>query len=299
MELILEVVDGPSVGHQLVLQPGRTIRVGRAAAVELPVPFDGRMSVVHFVVAGKGDTWRVQDQNSKNGTLLNGKRVTEAVLREGDQITAGETTFVFRRQEPKVARVPAGSASAQTPTEPPQDLLQILRTTVEPLFALVDAARDPIRVLTWLQNCKEEHESLYEGPKGDELAAAAPYLVSLPKGSPFLASLVREGWGNSWGVYLTCTEPFKEVRKHFRHFLLVQTEDGKELYFRFYDPRVLRVFLPTCTPEETARFFGPVARYLLEGEAPDTLLAFTRNSQGLSSMAYSLLAAAAAPAGAR
>src|SRR5205085_9278603 len=110
------------------------------------------------------------------------------------------------------------------PLGAPQELLALLGGMPEPLYAIVDAARNPIRVLTWLQNCKEEHQSLYEGPKGEDLAAAAPYLVSLPRGSAFVESLVREGWGDSWGIYLTSKESFKEVRKHFRHFLLLKTE---------------------------------------------------------------------------
>ena len=61
---------------------------------------------------------------------------------------------------------------------------------------------------------------------------------------------------------------------------LVQTEDGKQLYFRFYDPRVLRLYLPTCTPEEVRRSFGPVGCYLLEDEDPKTLLRFTGDDRG-------------------
>jgi hypothetical protein len=36
----------------------------------------------------------------------------------------------------------------------------------------------------------------------------------------------------------------------------------------------LRNFLPTCTPEQLAEFFGPVTAYLCEGETLDTLLVF-------------------------
>jgi len=55
----------------------------------------------------------------------------------------------------------------------------------------------------------------------------------------------------------------------------VQTEDGRELYFRFYDPRVLRIFLPTCNAEEAATFFGPVRQFLVEAQDAETLLQFS------------------------
>jgi hypothetical protein len=99
-------------------------------------------------------------------------------------------------------------------------------------------------------------------------------LIELPKGSPFLERLVRDGWGESWGVYLTSDAPFEELRKHLRRFLTVELEGGKAVLFRFYDPRVLSVFLPTCTPRERAEFFGPIRRYLVESDAGGEALEF-------------------------
>jgi hypothetical protein len=165
-------------------------------------------------------------------------------------------------------------------TTPDEDLTHpaaaFLRAREGPLYAILDAARDPL-VLARLSGCGEEHQSLYEGPKAARNADVAPYLVALPPGTPFLETLARDGWGQSWGVYLTCGRPFREVRKQLRRSLTVETEGGKKLLFRFYDPRVLRVFLPTCTPEESAEFFGPIEAFLVEGESPTTLLAFTRD----------------------
>jgi hypothetical protein len=146
-------------------------------------------------------------------------------------------------------------------------VIQALQEQKGSVYAILDAARDPL-ILARLFDCTEEHQSLYEGTKGDELMAFAPYLVALPRGSAFLETIVREGWGKCWGVYLTCEEPFKEVRKHLRHFLMVQMEAGKQVYFRFYDPRVLRVFLPTCNTQETIEFFGPIRQWLVEGDDP-------------------------------
>lgn len=54
------------------------------------------------------------------------------------------------------------------------------------------------------------------------------------------------------------------LRRHFRRFLRVTDEQGQPLMFRYYDPRVLRVYLPTCTAEELALVFGPVSAYLIE-----------------------------------
>lgn len=145
-------------------------------------------------------------------------------------------------------------------------VLKMLQAEAEPLFAVLDAARDR-RVLKFLQSTDQEYESLYEGPDGEALAEVAPYLLNLPRDSEWLGRLVQEGWGNSWGIFLTSRLSFNETRRHLRKFLKVQEEaTGRQLYFRFYDPRVLRSFLPTCTPEQRAEFHGPLRSFLLEGE---------------------------------
>ena len=42
--------------------------------------------------------------------------------------------------------------------------------------------------------------------------------------------------------------------------------DFQPLYFRYYDPRVLRVYLPTCDADELRTLFGPISRLLCEDE---------------------------------
>lgn len=197
-------------------------------------------------------------------------------------LAVGETAAIVQEEGQEHA-APPRSADAQeelsSAATPEERLLHILRGQPEPLFALLDAAREP-KVLELLRSSEEEYQSLYEGKKGEELTAFAPYLVRLPAQSSLLETLVRDGWGKSWGVYLTCDKPFDRVRRYLRQFLLVKAEDNREMYFRFYDPRVLRVFLPTCTMEETVRFFGSIRCYLMEAGEPETLLKFTVNERG-------------------
>ena len=66
----------------------------------------------------------------------------------------------------------------------------------------------------------------------------------------------------------------RALRGHFRDLLQVQDEQGRNLWFRFYDPRVLRVYLPTCNVEEKRMMFGPILLYLVEDEHSTTFLHF-------------------------
>ena len=166
------------------------------------------------------------------------------------------------------------AAEGRAPLSPLHErLLVLLRGKYQPLYAILDAAREA-SVLKVLFESNAEYQSLYEGSAGTQLAHFAPYVVKLPPESPLLETLVTQGWGKSWGVYLTCNLPLAELRRYLRNFLIVKMPDGKQEYFRFYDPRVLRVLLPTCTPEETARFFGPIESYLVEDESADQVVHF-------------------------
>jgi hypothetical protein len=149
--------------------------------------------------------------------------------------------------------------------------LEHLRTQPAPVFALLDAARDD-GILPLLRRYREPFRNLYDGESAERLENLAPYLLSVSRDSKLLAELVHQGWGKSWGVYLTCDLGLPEVRKHLRHFLIVDGGEDMKLYFRFYDPRVLRSFLPGFTAEEAARFFGPIRSYVLEDEDPQSLI---------------------------
>jgi hypothetical protein len=126
-----------------------------------------------------------------------------------------------------------------------------------------------------------ESRLLYEGSQGDDLSEVAPVVVGPVKDGKALDRLISGLWGKHCAVFLTSGPPLDDLRRHFRRFLKVKTEDGRVLLFRFYDPRVLRVFLPTCTPEEIFEFFGPVDAFFLEGEEPKTMVIFRKTDSGL------------------
>jgi len=164
-------------------------------------------------------------------------------------------------------------------TPPQQELVKLLRNSGGPLFAVLDAIREPLSILGLLRGSGEEYQSLYEGTQAQLLEAFAPYLVRLTENSKLLENVIASGWGKNWGIFAVSRADFQVVRKHFRTFLMVHGPDGKRLYFRYYDPRVLRTYLPTCDAAETKLIFGPLAAYLCDDDAPDTLLIF-RSAEG-------------------
>jgi hypothetical protein len=151
------------------------------------------------------------------------------------------------------------------------------------LHMLLDAARDP-RIYGWLTELGEavQQRSLYQGDVGDSLAHVSPYLLTVRQDQPESLRFAEAGFGQSWGLFLTSAAGFDDIRRHLRKFNIVYRQDGTPLVFRFYDPRVLRMFLPTCTASELQRFFGPIDAFLAESEESDALLRFTLSGDELT-----------------
>ncbi|CCH54951.1 hypothetical protein BN8_04175 [Fibrisoma limi BUZ 3] len=140
------------------------------------------------------------------------------------------------------------------------------------MFHLLDGAK-MVFALDEAKELNPVFDSLYRGQSQELLARIAPYLFQYELGDEF-DEWLRENYGQSWGVGVASNESMEVLHKHFRKFLLVKTEEGKELFFRYYDPRVLRTFLPTCDTTQLQEFFGPVTYFFMEDADPDYSLHF-------------------------
>jgi hypothetical protein len=126
------------------------------------------------------------------------------------------------------------------------------------IHLLADGARSP-DIAPLIRFGKLDHTCLFAEPLSPRLRAAAPYLVHLAAGSPQTCELLRRTIDDPLGIFVAAPARVttQQLRLHFKKILWVQDERGRKLYFRFYDPRVLPVYLPTCTREEREQVFGP------------------------------------------
>lgn len=267
---IVEVRSGPLLGAKAIIAPGEKLRIGRTERAHLVVPRDGQMSGLHCEIAWDGQVCTLRDEKSARGTLLGGELITgSASVPHGGWIQAGEThlsVYFEAHTAPREAEPRGDEVAASVPRA-----RERLGREMGRLYAVLDAARDD-RVLSLLHESVDAHRSLYEGIKGEAMADVAPYLVSFRRDSGLLGRLIDEGWGRSFGVFLVSRLPFKNVRRHFRRFLIVEEDDSfARMYFRFYDPRVLRDFMPMATVRQKDELFDGVDAYLLEGERGEVL----------------------------
>ena len=143
----------------------------------------------------------------------------------------------------------------------------------ESVYAILDGASVP-GLLEKLAVAKEEHACLYRGALAPDLAKVAPYLIKLRPEGLLTDWILSEGWGKHWGIFAVTPVGLEALRRHFRQFLRVKDHTGKILYFRYYDPRVLRVYLPTCKRVEIKAVYGPISRFIAEDESPIQALVF-------------------------
>jgi sigma-B regulation protein RsbU (phosphoserine phosphatase) len=100
-ELVIRNIDGKTV--TVPLDRDR-ISLGRSSANELCYPDDAGLSRQHLAMTRVNGVWHVEDLGSKNGTLLNGKRIEQRMLFSGgDRISAGHLTIEFADAAPAAA----------------------------------------------------------------------------------------------------------------------------------------------------------------------------------------------------
>ncbi len=252
--LIVEVRWGPLQGRKASCPPGRRLTIGRAATNDLAVPHDEEMADEQLELRWDGRVCALTHRGGDNETLLGGEACFGGEVQHGGWLRAGITDFSVYFED----RIPAPDERSPAELQRAAAALAVLDEDPGPLFAIVDAARDD-RVLALLRQSVEEYRSLYDGVEGETMAEAAPYLVAVPPGSRLREALVTEGWGRRWATYLRSPRPLLELRRHLRKFLMAQLEGAEDpVYFRFYDPEVLRLYMQSCTAAERAPFFDGV-----------------------------------------
>ena len=148
-------------------------------------------------------------------------------------------------------------------------------------YAIIDAARDYTRIAL-AEHCCIWSESLFSGEKGADLDDVAPHLYICDFEGTVAWLTLRGFQKGEAGILLESSLPFKKLRKELRKRLSVWREQSKRrAFFRFYDPRVLRTFLPSCTPEELEQFFGPIDAFHCQGMSPVEVLSFTLHDREL------------------
>ncbi len=182
------------------------------------------------------------------------------------------------------------------PKPKPENIIRTIKSLIETdsrakVYAVLDAARkkeiyhilDPDKhrdeayifeqihrdkwfpELPWF---KEYRRCIYplKGKIPEVLLKASPYLARVDLDSSFSRWLFSEGWGDNCGIFFVSRASEDRLFEHFKKLLLARSESGESLYFRYYDPRVFKNYLPTCTPDQLKIFFEFAELFFVEHE---------------------------------
>lgn len=93
--------------------------VGRDMGNDFVINEDKTISRQHALIQFVDGKFHVQDLESKNGTRLNGKRISAMVpLRSGDEISLGLTQLIFILIPKHCVELPVAATRTQTLAEP-------------------------------------------------------------------------------------------------------------------------------------------------------------------------------------
>ena len=90
----LLVIQGARIGRRIALTEQQPIMLGRAEDADAQVN-EVSVSRTHAIIRKQEEGFLIEDQNSKNGTFVNGERCKSRELKDQDLIAIGGTIFKF------------------------------------------------------------------------------------------------------------------------------------------------------------------------------------------------------------
>lgn len=150
----------------------------------------------------------------------------------------------------------------------------------EQLYTIVDACQDKELVFEAKTKFNQPIRSLFSGAGTESMADYAPYFIPIDLSNEYLERWC-ESWGKNAGIMIVSDAHSTALYRHMRDIFVVKDEKGQEYFFRFYDPRNLRVFLPNCDLRDLLTFLGPIRCLYCESDPSDKIISYQHTNTGL------------------
>jgi len=132
--VILRVIAGPHQGSEFVYDEHNTLLVGRGSQAQLRLKEDLHFSRNHFRLEINPPDCYLMDLRSRNGTFVNGDRVSDRFLKHGDVVSGGRTQMKVSIEASRSQVIPTPAL----PVEIPKAAVPIV-----PVSAVAPPASDP------------------------------------------------------------------------------------------------------------------------------------------------------------
>jgi len=159
---------------RVLLGRGEQTRIDRQGRDLVLCFADSRMSASHATLTRSGRRWLLEDAGSKNGTALDGARVSRVLIRDGQIIEVGHT-FLILREAVDVEENDPLDADAEALRQPDEALVTLSLPLRHELERLARVAEAPVSLIV-----------TGESGTGKEVIARAMHRLSGRRG-PFVA----------------------------------------------------------------------------------------------------------------
>jgi pSer/pThr/pTyr-binding forkhead associated (FHA) protein len=93
----LRMTEGPLAGKEFLLFKD-VLRIGASSRSDIYLFSDPLVAEHHATLRAIGDEYELENHDTRQPALVNGRSLQRGRLRHGDQITIGRTVFVFQRR---------------------------------------------------------------------------------------------------------------------------------------------------------------------------------------------------------
>lgn len=130
-------------------------------------------------------------------------------------------------------------------------------------YLLLDGAQidDLMQTLYQLEPAPEFHR-LYDGTRYAELAEVGPILIATDHSS-LLSQHFKEHWSTTAGATLNSRAGTDELIQHLTSLVHASVSGGVSVLFRYYDPRILHLWLANMDDGQRNTALGPVEQFQL------------------------------------
>lgn len=150
-------------------------------------------------------------------------------------------------------------------------------------YAVIDGASTPM-LLGKLS--ETNHACLFRGELSLDLAESAPYLVELIENSVFSTWLIGYNFQKKCCIFIKSKIDFFDMRKHCRLLLKAKLPNDHFVYFRYYDPTILKTLaeslpdkISSILPTKKCIIFidNKITSYSLNIEKTNNRIHFTKD----------------------
>jgi hypothetical protein len=140
------------------------------------------------------------------------------------------------------------------------------------LFCLMDAVSNPHIVPHLVTALPVPSDCLFSGSAKQDLGDQTAWLADVTDDATALETLVDEGYAKGMLSFLLSPLELKPLIRHLKRFTKVRDPEGTEHFFRFYDPKVMRQYLPVFTASQRDMFFSQIICAIFEDTRDSTKL---------------------------